>query len=111
MCHTTRYIMNCWNYNERPNLFTTHSSVITFLIHIIFYRRDIDSESVKKVPLDEMWLTIGGYGMKRSILEASNPTEEDIAHLYHLIKKERHHKKEQEFIRLLKEHVEKITKP
>jgi hypothetical protein len=65
---------------------------------------------VRKVSLDEMWRIIEQYGINRDLLEMTGPTEEEIAHLYHLIKKRKHYGKEQEFIKLLKEYVEKMNR-
>jgi hypothetical protein len=65
---------------------------------------------MRKVSLDEMWLVIERYGIDRHLLEMTNPTEEEIVHLYQLIKKRKHYGKEQEFIRLLKEYLEKMTR-
>lgn len=65
---------------------------------------------MRKISLDHMWEIIEQYGIKRDLLEMTSPTEEEITHLYHLIKKRKHYGKEQEFIRLLKEYVEKMNR-
>ncbi len=58
----------------------------------------------------EMWKVIERFGIKREMLERSNPTNQDILVLYNLIKQKRHKQKENEMIRLLEEYIEKIKK-
>ena len=65
---------------------------------------------MRKVSLDQMWKIIESYGINRELLEMTSITEEEIIHLYHLIRKRKHYGKEQEFIRLLKEYVEKMNR-
>ena len=60
--------------------------------------------------LEEMWKVIEQYGIKREMLEESNPTNQDILILYNLIKQKKIKRREDEMIRLLVEYVEKIKK-
>jgi len=57
-----------------------------------------------------MWKAIEQYGIKREMLEESNPTNQDILILYNLIKQKKIKRREDEMIRLLVEYVEKIKK-
>jgi hypothetical protein len=65
--------------------------------------------NMKKISLDEMWKIFEGYGIKREILEKSHPTEDEVLHLYQMIRKRRHDVREREFIRILQEHAEKLN--
>ena len=50
------------------------------------------------------------YGIKREMLEKFHATDKDISELYHIIKRIKHTHREQEMIRLLKEHIEKMKR-
>ena len=58
--------------------------------------------------LEEMWSVIERYGIKRESLGQSNPTEETISHLYHMIKKNREVKRDHETVKRLQEYIEKM---
>jgi hypothetical protein len=64
----------------------------------------------KDPSLEEMWKVIERYGIKRTMLERSHPTNQDILVLYNLITQKKHKHREDEMIRLLEEYVEKIKK-
>ncbi|HYL66735.1 MAG TPA: hypothetical protein VEU72_06240 [Nitrosopumilaceae archaeon] len=68
------------------------------------------SHTRKDPSLKEMWKVIERYGIKQEMFERSHPTNQDILVLYNLIKQKKHKYREDEMVKLLKEHVEKIKK-
>lgn len=57
-----------------------------------------------------MWNVIESAGIRREVVEKNFPNEEDVAELYYLVEKRLHYQREQDMIRRLKAHVEKIAK-
>jgi hypothetical protein len=66
-----------------------------------------ERNDMKKVSLDEMWLLLQRYGLKRKIFEMSGAPVEDVEFLYTMITKSDHYRKEQEFIKNLMGWVKK----
>ncbi len=65
----------------------------------------------QNTPVLEMWNVIESVGIKRDSLDRVFRTDEAaVSELYSLIEKKLHSQREQDMIRRLKEHVEKLVK-
>ena len=62
----------------------------------------------KAVSQEKMWMVIEEYGLKRDLLEKSQPTNWEIMQLYQMIKKNERLKKDIQQVRHLKEYKEKL---
>ncbi len=63
---------------------------------------------MKEPTIDEIWNVIESYGIKRETFENSNPSEETLIQMYHMIRESRRKRREQQQIDILKEWIRRM---